>query len=134
MDGRARSRRAEDGPVRESSMTWDDLVELREQLLAREHLLQAEVAGHSLDAAVLAEPGDDGDAAHLVNRQDETVALLRRECRELHDIELALQRMETGHYGICSECKKAIAPKRLEALPAAIRCLSCQEAREVRSR
>lgn len=37
----------------------------------------------------------------------------------------ALERIELGEYGLCSECTSSIASERLEALPAAIRCLAC---------
>jgi DnaK suppressor protein len=37
----------------------------------------------------------------------------------------ALERIEVGEYGICSECTSRIASERLEALPAAIVCLRC---------
>jgi DnaK suppressor protein len=37
----------------------------------------------------------------------------------------ALERIEVGGYGFCSECASRIASERLEALPAAILCLRC---------
>ena len=37
----------------------------------------------------------------------------------------ALERIEVGEYGLCSECTSRIASERLEALPAAIVCLRC---------
>jgi RNA polymerase-binding transcription factor DksA len=41
-------------------------------------------------------------------------------------VQNALQRLEDGTYGLCLECKKAIPPKRLEALPWAERCVGCE--------
>jgi DnaK suppressor protein len=49
---------------------------------------------------------------------------------ELRRIEAALQRLAEGRWGLCAECGRAIEPKRLEALPWAIRCAGCAEARE----
>jgi RNA polymerase-binding transcription factor DksA len=37
----------------------------------------------------------------------------------------ALRRLDGGTYGICSECKQAISPGRLSALPEADRCAAC---------
>ncbi len=37
----------------------------------------------------------------------------------------ALERLEVGEYGLCSECTSRIASERLEALPAANLCLPC---------
>ena len=49
---------------------------------------------------------------------------------ELRRIEAALARIDEGRWGECAECGRAIEPKRLEALPWAIRCAGCAEARE----
>ncbi len=39
----------------------------------------------------------------------------------------ALDRVAEGMYGICCDCGEDIPAKRLEAVPGAIRCRSCQE-------
>jgi len=49
---------------------------------------------------------------------------------ELRRIEAALQRLADGRWGECAECGRAIESRRLEALPWAIRCAGCAEARE----
>ena len=43
----------------------------------------------------------------------------------LADIDGALERIESGVYGLCLECETAIAQARLEALPATTRCREC---------
>lgn len=45
--------------------------------------------------------------------------------REIHEIREALLRIERGEYGACVSCGEAINPKRLEALPTAVRCINC---------
>ena len=45
-------------------------------------------------------------------------------------IERPLTRLEQGDYGNCFECGEEIAEKRLRALPFAVRCKDCEEARE----
>lgn len=40
-------------------------------------------------------------------------------------IPLALSRIETGSYGICSDCGEEIPRRRLELIPAALYCVSC---------
>ena len=42
-------------------------------------------------------------------------------------VTVALERFEQGTYGICERCGKEIDPARLEALPYATLCLSCQQ-------
>ncbi|MBI4465752.1 MAG: TraR/DksA family transcriptional regulator [Acidobacteria bacterium] len=46
---------------------------------------------------------------------------------QLRQVEEALDRLELGEYGHCLGCGSAIAPKRLQAVPWAKYCLSCQE-------
>jgi len=44
---------------------------------------------------------------------------------ELQQVNAALQRLEQGGYGICSQCEEAIAPARLMALPYTTICINC---------
>jgi DnaK suppressor protein len=48
----------------------------------------------------------------------------------LTKIDEALSRLEEGAYGYCFECADEIAPQRLRALPFAVRCKDCEQARE----
>jgi RNA polymerase-binding protein DksA len=50
----------------------------------------------------------------------------------LADINAALERIEAGTYGICTNCGKPIAEERLEARPWATLCIDCQRERERR--
>lgn len=45
----------------------------------------------------------------------------------LTQIEEAIERMDDDEYGVCINCSKEIAPKRLEALPWARYCIECQD-------
>ena len=47
---------------------------------------------------------------------------------KLRMVEEALDRLESGHYGICLACEEPIPAKRLRALSWARYCLACQEA------
>ncbi len=44
---------------------------------------------------------------------------------ELAQIDAALGRVDAGEYGLCVRCGAAIAPKRLELLPATPFCSAC---------
>jgi len=48
----------------------------------------------------------------------------------LAEIDAALQRIEEGTYGICTNCGRRIADERLEARPWATLCIDCQRERE----
>jgi DnaK suppressor protein len=48
----------------------------------------------------------------------------------LSKIDEALARLEEGTFGYCFECGEEISERRLRALPFAVRCKDCEEARE----
>ena len=50
----------------------------------------------------------------------------------LAEIEAALQRIEDGTYGQCTNCGRQIPAERLEARPYATLCIDCQRQREGR--
>lgn len=59
-----------------------------------------------------------------------SVATNRRIEQEMKNIQSALQRIESGHYGYCEECGEQIAPARLEIDPAVQLCIKCATALE----
>jgi DnaK suppressor protein len=64
-------------------------------------------------------------------QEDIELALIQMKAETLQRINEALERLEEGTYGFCNECGEEIAPQRLRALPFAIRCKDCEEAREL---
>ena len=61
----------------------------------------------------------------------EVVDALGNEARaELRKISRALERMESGDYGLCTECGGPIATARIEAYPYASECIDCAELEE----
>ena len=53
-----------------------------------------------------------------------------QQAETLNKINEALARLEGGRYGFCYECGEEISEARLRALPFAVRCKDCEEARE----
>ena len=47
----------------------------------------------------------------------------------LREIKGALERIADGTYGTCMDCGMPVSAKRLEALPWALYCVTCQERR-----
>ena len=56
-----------------------------------------------------------------------SAAIVEITSRTLQDIEGALDRLESGTYGRCSDCGSGDTGRRLRAMPFADRCLDCQE-------
>jgi DnaK suppressor protein len=55
-----------------------------------------------------------------------TFLFASREGKYLRYLEEALQRIESGQYGICRDCGSLINKERLEAVPIAQQCIKCK--------
>ncbi len=70
--------------------------------------------------------GDSVDIASQEITQAAIQKLGNREKKLLKKIEHALQKFETGDYGVCEHCGEGIALPRLEARPVAQFCIDCK--------
>jgi DnaK suppressor protein len=73
---------------------------------------------------------DQGETSEVDIQEDIEFALIQMKAETLNKINEALSRLEEGTYGNCFECGEDIAEQRLRALPFAVRCKDCEEARE----
>ena len=85
-------------------------------------------------AAGNAQP-DDGiqdlaDKAASAYSKELNFSLSDAERVTLVQIEEALDRTETGEYGVCTNCGVTIGEKRLQAIPWTPFCIDCQEQQE----
>jgi DnaK suppressor protein len=69
-----------------------------------------------------------GETEHLTIAEFKELSqhLDRMASETLTEIEAALARLDDGSYGECVDCGEQINSERLEALPAAARCVNCQ--------
>jgi RNA polymerase-binding protein DksA len=67
----------------------------------------------------------DPEGATLAFERQHAAALLDAAREQLAAIDAALQRLETGRYGICERCGQPIGAERLAARPAAVTCIRC---------
>ena len=109
-------------------------TELKTMLEERRRELLSEVQGKIRD--VRAESGkerdvlDQGESSEVDIQEDIEFALIQMKSETLGKVDAALRRLEEGTYGNCFECGEEIAEARLRALPFAVRCKDCEEARE----
>lgn len=103
-----------------------NVLKLRELLINHRREIFEQLAHLESDRKALGqrviEPIDEAqkeDLARLIQKLDE------RGKAEIKEINLALDRMATGTYGICELCGKSIPSKRLEVLPATRLCRKC---------
>ena len=66
------------------------------------------------------------DVATETFEREKDFSILEQVEAELADVQRALQRLDSGTYGICEACHQPIADERLEAQPAARFCVTHQ--------
>jgi RNA polymerase-binding transcription factor len=73
---------------------------------------------------------DIADKASNSYTKEFLFSLSNNERDTLQLVDEALTRLEGEHYGVCVVCEDEMDRKRLEAVPWAKRCISCQEKQE----
>ena len=104
----------------------------RERLLAKERELlsgitRIEQDGRGTNVNGAQDMADQAD--HCYNKE----SLFQRssDARDLLlAVRAALRRDDEGEYGLCVECGEPVTKKRLEAVPWARHCVTCQELQE----
>ena len=69
----------------------------------------------------------EDDQAQISHDEFVSLHLNSLDYGQLRLVQEALDRMESGEYGVCLACEEPIAEKRLRAIPWARYCLHCQE-------
>ncbi|HEU5098443.1 MAG TPA: TraR/DksA C4-type zinc finger protein [Roseiflexaceae bacterium] len=99
------------------------LEQERASLLSDIDTLSAENQAQQDDYGVGNHVADD---ASEVFTRERNLALRSNTQDLLGQVDAALGRLDEGSYGICARCGQEIPTERLEALPYAIYCISCQ--------
>jgi DnaK suppressor protein len=68
---------------------------------------------------------DFGDIANFVAADEVLEGLEDAALKEIQEIRAALERLESGAYGVCVSCGSPIAPRRLAILPHTQHCITC---------
>lgn len=67
----------------------------------------------------------DAPTGEMISHDEEHFA--EHESNMLHEVDVALGRLEAGGYGICVSCGRDIPEARLLATPSVQTCVECQE-------
>ncbi|MBI3410004.1 MAG: TraR/DksA family transcriptional regulator [Planctomycetes bacterium] len=111
----------------------DALLRLHKSLVGRRDELRKRLGGELKDLRNF-KSGDTGDSADLAfdAGSDEVASTLAElESRELAKIEIALNKLKQGTYGVCEGCQRKIPVARLNALPFSATCIECQREMEL---
>jgi len=109
---------------------------LKQAIDARHEELLAEVredVSRTRGDARPVQPGDVLEPAERASTEQTVqtdIAELLLDLDQLSQIQAARRRFEAGEFGHCVDCGQDIPYERLQAQPAALRCLDCQRMRE----
>lgn len=121
----------------------DFLLRQRHELSARRASYREQVERLSAaveELAVASEAPDLGDeqgfaeADSLNVERDRVLSLTVLARRRIDEVDAAIRRLESGAYGACRTCRRAIPVARLEAVPEAAQCVSCASGSVLRRR
>lgn len=103
-----------------------NLDEIRDRLIAERENLVNKLKENDLSVDDSETP-DPVDLAVRNYSKNVMLAVSENDSRQITLINEALERIDDEEYGNCMNCNKEINPKRLDAIPWARYCLSCQE-------
>ncbi|QKV95490.1 TraR/DksA C4-type zinc finger protein [Streptomyces sp. NA02950] len=126
--------------VRPGEDPWsaEEVTEARTGLLTEAGRLRTEILAS--EEAITGLMRDSGDGAgddqadtgtKNITREHE-MALAGNAREMLHQTERALERLDTGTYGLCENCGNAIGKARMQAFPRATLCVECKQRQERR--
>lgn len=125
-------------------MNKDELAKLKEKLeMQRRRIVSGidRIERNTLNKSQRDSSGDlSGYTFHMADQATDnfdtefSLDLASNEQKLLNEIEDAIKKVDDGTFGLCEECNKPIAVKRLNAVPYARCCIKCQEKSEKRVR
>jgi len=117
-------------------MKKDRLAYYRKKLLEKQRQLFEEVGKSALYGKGQEDDSikDLGDQATTAYTREFLFELGNGDRRILKEVTAALQKIDEVSFGSCERCGEAISDKRLEALPFARYCITCQRAVEEEER
>jgi DnaK suppressor protein len=106
-------------------MTKAELNKFKQMLEAKQRELEKAVRDR--DGIVIEKSPDALDEVQHAAERELAIRNLDRESHLLRNVRAALRRLNEGAYGVCLHCEEEINPKRLNAVPWAPYCITCQE-------
>jgi DnaK suppressor protein len=113
-------------------LSKEQLEKFQNKLLDRRVQIEKNLNGTALELDGMRdlELNDEGDYAATSAKTMVDSAILVQQRKELNEIELALDKIKSGSYGICEMCEEPIGLPRLEVKNFARFCIACREITE----
>lgn len=101
----------------------------KQKLLSLRNEYNKKIGAIDADVHHKNEPVEKDFAEQATQREnDDVLNALNEDAKQIvGQINSALHRIETGEYGICSECGAEISEQRLKIVPYAALCINCAE-------
>ena len=117
-------------------LTEQELETFQNKLLDRRVQIEKNLRGTTLELEGMRELelNDEGDYAAASAETIVDSAILVQQRKELNEIELALDKIKIGSFGICEMCEEPIGRARLEVKNFARFCITCREINEKESK
>lgn len=109
------------------------LEEIKTELLRKKHELGSNVSAELDDMREAAEGhhlADMDDLGGDAHDEETQFKILEIESAEIGQIDMALERITQGTFGLCEACEKPITADRLRALPFTNLCIACKRQQE----
>ena len=104
--------------------------EVKEKLLREKENLEGQLAIYKSEDPLLDTEQNISNTAEDdvtdAEGHDRIVATRIELKRRLAEVNEALEKTQSGKYGVCESCRKRISPERLEAMATAKFCLTCK--------
>jgi len=113
-------------------LTKVELEDFQNRLLDRRVQIEKNLKGTTLELEGMRELelNDEGDYAAASAETIVDSAILVQQRKELNEIELALDKIKKGSFGICEMCEEPIGRARIEVKNFARFCITCREITE----
>lgn len=106
------------------------LARLHEELVRQRDDLRREIEDHGADPETdeVTFEGDAGfsDRSHSTEERSRVISVVHALRSNLHDVGMAIAKIDDGTYGICERCGGPIGDERLEAIPWTLLCIDCK--------
>ncbi len=108
-------------------MKQEELKNLKKEIKQKIKNLQFEIEQLEESTAPVAPENSIGRISRMdaINNKSVIEASLRNRKKKLSRLQLALSKVDQPGFGLCSNCKKPINPKRLVLMPESSKCIRC---------
>ncbi|NIU08597.1 MAG: TraR/DksA family transcriptional regulator [Phycisphaerae bacterium] len=103
-------------------------AEVKKHLLRERQELLQEVSNSYEACREMGQDGvpDIGDMSSAAYNRDVLFNVSETQRKKIQDIDVALEQIEKGEYGICMGCGEEIPPRRMEVRPFSRYCIECK--------